>query len=288
MEDIKKIQSVESHIAWLEEATELDFPTFNHVLTRNRLKSRGRMNQVILTFNPIDIHCYIKTKIIDTGIIQYKLHHSTYKDNPFLNEEAVKIYKMYEELDPHFYQIYTKGEWGGLTNIVYKNWDIVEKLPEKGDVYYGLDFGFINPCACVKVVENENDIYVQEVLYEKELTTPEIGARLENIKQVIYCDAAEPDRIEELKRLKLYVEPAHKGQGSVNAGIDLLRHKKIHITKDSPNVIKEIQGYSYRELKDGTVIEEPIKVNDHAMDAIRYAVATRGKTVQPGIIMIDL
>jgi phage terminase large subunit len=137
-------------------------------------------------------------------------------------------------------------------------------------------------------VENENDIYIQEVLYEKELTTPEIGARLENIKQVIYCDAAEPDRIEELKRLKLYVEPAHKGQGSVNAGIDLLRHKKIHITKDSPNVIKEIQGYSYRELKDGTVIEEPIKVNDHAMDAIRYAVTTRGRTSQPGIIMIDL
>ena len=288
LEDVTKIQSVESHVVWLEEGTELDFQTFNHLFTRNRLKPKKRRNQTIITFNPIDIHNYIKTQIIDTNVIPHKIHHSTYLDNPFLNEESVKIYKMYEELDPHFYQIYTKGEWGVLTNIVYKNWDIVEKLPEKGDIYYGLDFGFINPCACVKVVENENDIYIQEVLYEKELTTPEIGARLEGIKQVIYPDPAEPDRIEELRKMGFYVEPAHKGQGSVNAGIDLLRHKKIHITKDSPNVIKEIQGYSYRELKDGTVIEEPIKVNDHAMDALRYAVTTRGRTSQPGIIMIDL
>ena len=33
-----------------------------------------------------------------------------------------------------------------------------------------------------------------------------------------------------------------------------------------------IKGYKYRKNKDGVTLDEPVKVNDHAMDALAYAV----------------
>jgi len=38
--------------------------------------------------------------------------------------------------------------------------------------------------------------------------------------------------------------------------------------------LKEIQTYSWRTDRQGNILEQPVKFNDHAMDAIRYAVYT--------------
>jgi phage terminase large subunit len=35
--------------------------------------------------------------------------------------------------------------------------------------------------------------------------------------------------------------------------------------------LNEIQSYKYREDKDGNVLEEPVDMNNHLMDAMRYA-----------------
>ena len=288
LEDITKIQSVESNIVWLEEGTELDFQTFNHLYSRNRVRNTG-VNQVIMTFNPIDAKNYIKTRIIDPGIIPCALHHSNYLDNPFLNPQSVQVYKNYETLDPHFYRIYTLGEWGTLENIIFKNWDTIDEFPKDvKDIYYGLDFGWTHASACVKIGEKEDDIYIEELFYQTELTNDMLIDKLKRIKEVVYCDSAEPDRIQALKDGGIFADEAYKGKGSVNAGIIHLRGKRIHITKSSPHVISEIEGYSHRELRDGTILDEPIKVNDHAMDAMRYGVFSRYKNVMPGISYIDL
>ena len=84
----------------------------------------------------------------------------------------------------------------------------------------------------------------------------------------IYADCAEPARIEEMKRHNLNVFPADK---SVKDGIDYVKRQKLYITSNSSNILKEIRGYSYKQ-KDGHSIDEPIKLNDHTMDAIRYAI----------------
>jgi phage terminase large subunit len=77
-----------------------------------------------------------------------------------LNPQAVQVYKNYETLDPHFYRIYTLGEWGTLENIIFKNWDTIDEFPKDiKDIYYGLDFGWTHASACVKIGEKEDDIY---------------------------------------------------------------------------------------------------------------------------------
>ena len=88
---------------------------------------------------------------------------------------------------------------------------------------------------------------------------------------MVLTQRAEPARIEEIKRAGFRVYPAQK---DVADGLDFVKRQRLFIHKDCANVIKEIQGYKYKEDKDGNVIDEPIKFADHLMDAMRYAIYT--------------
>ena len=71
----------------------------------------------------------------------------------------------------------------------------------------------------------------------------------------------------------------------VKKGIDTLRSNKIFITKDSINLLKEIKTYSWKQ-KDDKSLDEPIKDNDHLMDAMRYAVHSHINKVEPRVRFI--
>ena len=53
-----------------------------------------------------------------------------------------------------------------------------------------------------------------------------------------------------------------------------VRGYKLHVTKRSLNLIRELRGYTWMKDKDGNALNEPIAVNDHAMDAMRYGIFT--------------
>ena len=94
--------------------------------------------------------------------------------------------------------------------------------------------------------------------------------KTKDIKGTIFADSAEPQRIEEIYRAGFDIHPARKI--SVRDGIDFVKRFKLYIDKESTNIIKEIKFYSYKVDKNGKVLDEPVKLNDHAMDAIRYAI----------------
>jgi phage terminase large subunit len=89
---------------------------------------------------------------------------------------------------------------------------------------------------------------------------------------LIFADAAEPKSVEQIKREGLLIKAATKGQGSINAGISLLKEYDIYVSKESKNIIKEYNNYYWEELKDGTIINKPKDKFNHAMDSIRYGV----------------
>jgi len=37
-------------------------------------------------------------------------------------------------------------------------------------------------------------------------------------------------------------------------------------------LLKEIRSYKWKEDKDGKILDEPVKFNDHAISAMRYAI----------------
>jgi phage terminase large subunit len=91
----------------------------------------------------------------------------------------------------------------------------------------------------------------------------------------IGADSNKPDAIRELRTRKspkrrFNIRAVSKGAGSVYNGIKKVNEYQIIIVETSEHVISEIKDYKWKEDADGNPLPEPVKKNDHAMDAMRY------------------
>ena len=198
--------------------------------------------------------------------------HSTYIDaREVLPIEVVRNIESNRDKDPNWWKVYGLGELGHLENLIWPNFEIVPELPARcdwGPWAYGVDFGFVNPTAVVKVVTSGGKFYWDECLYAPRLTNSDIIERLTHEERAdLYCDAAEPARIEELNRAGWTAWPANK---DVKMGLDLVRRQSLYITKRSVAGLKEVRNYCRKKDRDGNVLEEPLKLNDHFCDGGRY------------------
>jgi phage terminase large subunit len=78
------------------------------------------------------------------------------------------------------------------------------------------------------------------------------------------------------------IKPAQKGPDSIKNGIDILKRHKLHVTKDSINLIKEFNNYKWVTDKDGNKLNKPIDMFNHALDAVRYVALNKLKTKYSG------
>ena len=198
--------------------------------------------------------------------------HSTYHDNPFVTQDYINIVEGLIEEDPNFYRIYALGEWGRLENIIFSKWDTIDHMPaDFKQERYGIDFGYENPTTVLHIGITSYEMCVDELLYQTHMTNADLIEFLKTLphRLDIYADSAEPQRIEELCRAGFRCYPSIK---DVHLGIDTVKRFNLHITERSIHTIKEIKGYHRKKDKDGHILEDPVKFDDHAMDALRYAV----------------
>lgn len=284
LDDREKLKSIFGITSiWIEEATELDFEDFNQI----NLRLRGRSvtyKQIILTYNPVNVNHWLNTRHFNNCT---KLR-TTYKNNSFIDEEYIKILNELKNQDEEYYKIYALGEWGTLRNLIFKPFELIETYPEEFDeVIYGLDFGYNNPTALIEVGIKDNEFFLKELIYQTRLTNAELIARIKQLDikrgSPIYCDSSESDRIQELHESGFNALKADK---NVRDGIDFLKTLRIYSSAGNININKEVLSYSYKEDKNGQVFDEPVKFNDHCMDAIRYAIFTHCKKRQEPRIRI--
>jgi phage terminase large subunit len=86
-----------------------------------------------------------------------------------------------------------------------------------------------------------------------------------------------------MKRYGMNVIAAEKGSDSVRAGIRILQGYTIFYTEDSKDIEKELESYVWALGKNKEPTNRPIDENNHALDALRYAVITRYHGKQSGI-----
>lgn len=288
LDDPEKIKSTDWNLIWMEEATEFSYE--DYIVLKTRLSAPtylGFRNKIILSFNPIDEFHWIKTKIVDERGPDVTEIHSSYIHNPFISEDYVQILRSLQAQDHNFWRIYALGEWGRLEHIIFNNWLIDSMPPDKGEVIYGLDFGFNNPSCLTEITFDGFEAGVREMLYQTGLTNSQLKDEILKIipahrrgREPIYADSAEPARIKELNDAGLWVIPAEK---SVTDGLDVVKRHRLHIHPDAINVLKEIRGYSYKTDKNNRVYEDPVKFNDHAMDSIRYGIYTHRQRMFGGV-----
>jgi phage terminase large subunit len=105
------------------------------------------------------------------------------------------------------------------------------------------------------------------------MTTEDIHQYLKGVELngMTYADSARPEIIEQLRRYGHKVMKSYKGANSVLAGIDLLKRYKLHVTKDSENMIKEFRSYKWKEDRAGRITNVPEDLFNHTLDAARYS-----------------
>jgi phage terminase large subunit len=198
---------------------------------------------------------------------------TTYKDNPWLPIEMVKSIEELEYKNPKLWTIYGKGEYAPNEKAIYK-FDIVDEVTDAEFVAFSLDWGYSqDPTALVACYKNGEHLYFEELIYDRGLVMKDIIDRLHKLgieREEIFCDSSEPRSIQELAIAGFNTKPVKKGPDTIKFGISVLQNYKIHIHKDSQNLINEIYGYQYASDKFGYVTDTPEGGDDHALDCMRY------------------
>jgi len=201
----------------------------------------------------------------------------TYKDNEGLPEEIVKSIEQ-RKSRKSWWQVYGLGLLGEVEGRIYTGWQIIESIPHEARLERrGLDFGYTNdPTAIVDIYYFNGGYILDEICYTKGMSNKQIvDTILAQPKQVmVIADSAEPKSIDEIKSYGINIQPAIKGQGSLNQGIQYVQDQTISMTKRSLNLIKEYRNYLWATDRDGKLLNEPEGGFDHILDATRYGLVS--------------
>lgn len=232
---------------------------------------------------------------LQEGDPDYKSFHFTTYDNPHIPIEEID--KARSELtEDRFAQEYL-ADFRKMEGLVYKEFDrekhvfdadeFEQNLPQGfqwREVIIGADYGFTNPAAVLTIpVDSSDCFYVMDELYERGRTDTQTNEYIRGLHgNRVFADPAAASAVEELRRMGVNVRDVSKGKDSVRNGIsdvrELFKAGKLKIASRCVNTIQELETYSYPDKKpDKNDYEDPIKENDHAMDALRYAVMSAKK-----------
>ena len=261
VDDEQKVRGRKRDIGWCNEANELWFEDFQQLNMRTETK-------MIFDYNPSDSSSWLYDLPKNESI----LIKSTYKDNPFLPESIIRQIEDLARTDEALYQIYALGEKAISKTNIFNTWEFITQKPQRFTNYvYGLDFGYNHPTALMRVYWCEGDIYIEPVLYESYLTTSELIERFKqlNIENTvdILADYSRPEIIAEMQNAGFNVNNANK---NVKSGLNAVKTFKVWCKQDE-NLKKEYENYKWKKIGDN-ITDEPVKLYDDAMDAVRYAV----------------
>lgn len=198
----------------------------------------------------------------------------TYLDNEGLDQQIVESIEARRN-NKAWWQVYGLGQLGEVEGKIYTDWQITDEIPHEARLERrGLDFGYSNdPTALVDIYSYNGGIILDEQLYQKGLSNKQIADVIINLphpRTLVVADSSEPKSIDELISYGVVAVPANKGQGSVNQGIQKLQDQRVSITKRSINGIKEYRNYMWMTDRDGRILNVPIDMWNHFLDAVRY------------------
>lgn len=190
------------------------------------------------------------------------------------------------------------GSFETFVGQVYKEFDPDKHISEKAEydedypLVLAFDFGSTNPWVCLWVQYTQGDkLHIVDEYYERDdVTSIECGRRVMDRTRRNYphkhiewaaADPSGKDDILTLKQevgIRCHFRKASRARREVNWGISqirlLLREGRLLVHPRCKETIAEFLAYRYPEKREEqNAKEEPVKDNDHAMDALRYIVA---------------
>ena len=211
-------------------------------------------------------------------------HSSTYLQAPleWLGERFIAEAEHLRETDERAYRHEYLGEAVGTGGNVFENLELREITNEEiqrfDRIYQGVDWGwFPDPFAFIRLHYDKarETIYLIDEIYQNKLTNDASGKLILERKYTdayVTEDSAEPKSVADHRSMGIPAKSAIKGPGSVEYGMKWIQRRKIVIDKRrTPNALREFVGYEYERNKAGDIISGYPDKNNHAIDAVRYA-----------------
>lgn len=238
---------------------------------------------------------------LDSDADIYQQHYTIF-DNPFLPPEFVENLSK-EYAGTVYYQRYIMGEWALAEGLIYPMYQDAIQAPPEGDPerwVLSIDYGTQNAFSAGlwgqygNVWYRTNEYYYsgrdtgvqktdEEYAQALEAFTAHIDTSWEKLRTIIDPSAA--SFIALLRKKGRYrVIPADNAVADgIRETATAMQTGKIKISPACKNWISEAGGYCWDDTGD----DRPVKVNDHAMDDMRYFVKTmrvaKGKSIYKSI-----
>ena len=265
---------------FIEEAFEVPKPIVEQL--NLRLRGNNINQQIYMAFNPISKNHWLYDFCEVNPPSSFLYTHSTFRDNPFLNDEYIHELEELYTRNPAKARVFCDGQWGtDPEGLVITNWRAEEfdplALSASGlEHRAGCDLGWIDKTAIIDTLYDRKNktIYVFNEFYKSGCQLSEIAKAIGDMnlkKTKLFVDAAEPRSIQYFRQEGINAVACAKGKDSVKAGLMFLQDHLIIVHPKCKNFITELENFSYIKSKQtGEWTEETTHEWSHAIDACRY------------------
>jgi hypothetical protein len=295
-EQADKILGHEYNTIYFNEISQLSYVAVTTAYSRLAMRISGCRNLFFYDCNPgSPLHWAYKIFVLKrTFLTGEKLEKPELYQSMVLNPEDNKanlpddyISDILNVLPEKQRARFRDGLWVKAEGVIYDRFDqsmIVkrEELPKQFDRYaagqdFGMNITFVKigwAGDCVYVLGDYGAFNMTTQSFNDELTARGLLDCAFGMGLPVYCDPAGGERIQE-------ITGGVKANNSVESGIDYIsakiERKQFYVCETCNGVLSEIWDYCRNEAG------EIVKVNDHFLDALRYAVFS---DVQQGVIFV--
>lgn len=255
------------------------------------LISRCAMNngKIFVTTNPDSPFHWLKRDYL-TDNKDVKDWHFILDDNPELSDVSKEYLK--RQYKGIWSKRFIEGLWVQAEGAIYDMFgeDCLIDYPGHLAHYYilGIDYGTTNPCAFVLIGVNlerfpaiwvEDEYYFDSKIQQRQKTDSEYMddlVKFINNRHVttIYLDPSAVSFRVELRRngFNNVLEAKNEVLDGTRFVGKYLSNGRMKVCRKCKNLIKEFHSYVWDTKSIKTGVDKPLKENDHALDALRYAI----------------
>ena len=249
-----------------------------------------------------------------------KVLHSRHQDNPTLYDEegaltvqGERTMAVLDSLTGVRRARLKDGQWVAAEGVIYDGFDRALHVVPRFEVPLdwrrigSIDFGYVNPAVMqLWAIDGDGRMFLEREIYRSQTLVSDLAEQWKALTKGLSLEAIVADHDAEdratLHRAGVLTRAATKEtQAGVQKVAQRLRRagdgrprlflmEGALVERDSDlasshkptSTVEEFEGYVWRKSPDGRPLkEEPEKLNDHGMDALRYAVEYADRASKP-------
>jgi len=286
----KKFQGQNVKLVWIDEEGK-DDQVFEECLLRT-VDLSGR---VLVTATPVEGLNWLYDQFVEELREGFSRVQISGLDNPWINSE--KLRRTVQHMSESVQRTRLFGDFVSQEGLVYHEFDprlhVVKpfEIPNDGEVYRAVDFGVRNPWATLWVYRDRSGVfgaddalYVFREYYMTNRTTLDNGREMirlsrndPKIRFTVADSAGKDARLILARELQIPTKASPKELG-MNTMIGLVKERlfvhadgkpRLFIFSSCTNLIQEMRKYRWSKTQGK---DQPMKQDDHALDALRYLI----------------